>query len=113
MSEFFGKRISSPSATQKEGIFVVQRAPCLQLLQALSSERRIKVMLFLEKHKRASVCVIAEFLGISEASTSRHLRILHKARLIDNLPRSSYADYRSKAQIPKLARVALKDYLAY
>ncbi len=52
-------------------------------LKALANKRRIAILAFLKKKKKASVGEIAENIKLSFTSTSKHLLILSTAEILE------------------------------
>lgn len=62
-------------------------------LRALANERRLKILVFLAKHRELTVGGVAELLKASFRSTSRHLQTLKSAGIIEDEQRSKYVYY--------------------
>lgn len=55
-----------------------------KILKALANRRRLKIVKYLEKNKKASVTELAEYLKLSFKSTSRHLAVLKSADIVES-----------------------------
>lgn len=55
----------------------------IRVLKALSDPNRLRIMKILQKRDMC-VCELAEALGISQPSVSRHMRILSEAELVSS-----------------------------
>lgn len=64
-----------------------------KLLKALANERRLQILSYLKKEKEASVGDIAENIKLSFKATSKHLRILSAANIVEREQRSLLAYY--------------------
>ncbi len=55
-----------------------------QLLKSLADETRLKMLVLLAEHGELCVCDFEGVLGISQSASSRHLRRLYQAGLVDH-----------------------------
>lgn len=55
-----------------------------KILKALANRRRIKIIKYLERNKKASVSELAEHLKLSFKSTSKHLAVLKSADIVQS-----------------------------
>ncbi|OGG53322.1 hypothetical protein A3C20_04830 [Candidatus Kaiserbacteria bacterium RIFCSPHIGHO2_02_FULL_55_25] len=62
-------------------------------LKALANKRRLAIVRYLLVHKHASVTELASHLKLSIAATSRHLRQLANADLVDTEQVSTTVNY--------------------
>jgi DNA-binding transcriptional ArsR family regulator len=62
-------------------------------LKALANARRLLILKFLKTRREANVQSIAEFLKLSFKATSRHLRVLFLAEIIEKEQRSTSVYY--------------------
>jgi rhodanese-related sulfurtransferase len=60
---------------------------------ALGSPRRLELLGLLCESPR-TVAALARLVGVSTASASQHLRLLHQARLVETDRRGTYVEYR-------------------
>lgn len=54
-----------------------------KILKALANRRRLKIIKYLNQNKKASVGELAEHLGLSFKSTSKHLAVLKSADIVE------------------------------
>ena len=54
-----------------------------RILKACANRRRLEILKFLKRHRRASVSEIAAEIDLSFKSTSRHLSVLRAANILD------------------------------
>jgi DNA-binding transcriptional ArsR family regulator len=54
----------------------------LEILKALSDKNRLRVVAALSRHEELCACQVTELLGITGATASRHMSVLHKAGLV-------------------------------
>ena len=59
-----------------------------KILKALANKRRLVILRFLKKNKNASVGEIAEEIGISFKSTSKHLTVLSAVDVVEKEQKS-------------------------
>jgi DNA-binding transcriptional ArsR family regulator len=64
-----------------------------QPLKALANRCRLLIVAFLKKEKEATVARIAEEIGLSLRSTSKHLRVLFVANILDREQRDLFVWY--------------------
>lgn len=72
-------------------------------LKALANSRRLAIIKFLLKNKKAKVGEVADAIKLSFKSTSRHLVLLANAGIIDSEKRSLEVHYRVAAPPPSVA----------
>ena len=53
------------------------------LMKALANRRRIEIIGYVYKNKKATVGVLAEHLKLSFKSTSKHMSVLKSAEIVD------------------------------
>ena len=73
----------------------------LDITKALADGNRMRIILALFDHKELCVCQITELLQISMATVSRHMSILHKARLVQSRKDGRWVHYRLAQTFPK------------
>ena len=78
-----------------------------KILKALANRRRLAIIQFLNSRSRAPVGDIAEHIRLSFAATSRHLRVLAAADLIENEQVNTSVNY----FLPKNRHYALETAL--
>lgn len=66
----------------------------MAVLKALADENRVRILLAVQG-RELCVCQIVELLGLAQSTVSKHLSILHQARLIDARKESRWIFYRS------------------
>lgn len=76
-------------------------------LKALANRRRLAIITFLKKSKEGSVGDIAEAIRLSFKATSRHLRLLTSADILDREQRGLEMYYYISPDCPKVARLIL------
>ncbi len=54
-----------------------------KILKALANRRRIKIIKYLQKNKKATVTEIAGHLNLSFKATSKHLAVLKSADIVE------------------------------
>jgi len=65
-----------------------------RILKALANKRRLAILRYLKKEKEASVSAIADEIRLSLHATSKHLRILAAADIVEKEQRSLQMFYR-------------------
>ncbi|MBU1567567.1 MAG: metalloregulator ArsR/SmtB family transcription factor [Proteobacteria bacterium] len=85
----------------------------LDTTKALADGNRMRVIVTLFEHEELCVCQITELLRISMATVSRHMSILHKARLVQSRKDGRWVYYRLAETFPALVcdwlKAAVKD----
>jgi DNA-binding transcriptional ArsR family regulator len=104
-------KVRSIIATRKENPFFHPKAPCLQLLKALSCRNRMNILGFLKYNEASSVHHIAKTLNVSIECVSQHLRILRSAYLVQSEKTGLFVAYSLASPLPKIARLSIEDYL--
>lgn len=66
----------------------------MAVLKALADENRVRVLLAVQD-RELCVCQIVELLGLAQSTVSKHLSILHQARLVDGRKEGRWIFYRS------------------
>jgi ArsR family transcriptional regulator len=64
-----------------------------RVLKAVSDRNRLRIVNMLAHKKSVCVCEIGSVLGISQSTTSRHLKILENAGLIYSTRDGKWVDY--------------------
>jgi len=72
----------------------------LDITKALADGNRMRVILALFDHEELCVCQLTELLRISMATVSRHMSILHKARLVQSRKDGRWVYYRLAQTFP-------------
>lgn len=54
-----------------------------KVMKALANRRRLAILKFLKKNEKANVHMIAEEIDLSFKATSKHLRVLASADILD------------------------------
>ena len=65
----------------------------LAVTKALSDESRTRVLMFL-RDGELCVCQIIEMLGLAPSTVSKHMAILHQARLVESRKEGRWIFYR-------------------
>ena len=81
----------------------------LDTAKALADGNRMRVVAALVEHNELCVCQITELLQITMATVSRHMSILHKARLVQSRKEGRWVFYRLAQSFPTLIGDWLKD----
>ncbi|MEK9194563.1 MAG: metalloregulator ArsR/SmtB family transcription factor [Patescibacteria group bacterium] len=71
-----------------------------KILKGLANRRRLAILKVLTKNKELPVTEIAEKIGLSFTSTSKHLRILHQLDVLDRRQESLVVYYRLSNPLP-------------
>ena len=64
-----------------------------RIFKALANKRRLAIVSFIKKKKRANVGEIAEGIKLSFRSTSRHLNLLASSRILEKEQNNLYVVY--------------------
>ena len=78
-----------------------------QVFKALSDETRVQIMAMLLIHGELCVCDVEGALGISQSKSSRHLRYLLHAGLVENRRQGVWMHYRIPAEQESVQKVLL------
>ena len=79
----------------------------LPIVKALAEENRLRVLCALEG-RELCVCQIIEFLGLAPSTVSKHMSILHQARLVDSRKDGRWIYYKLPGKTaPKAVREAV------
>ncbi len=81
----------------------------LDTAKALADGNRMRVVVALLEHDELCVCQITELLSITMATVSRHMSILHKARLVQSRKEGRWVFYRLALAFPALICDWLKE----
>lgn len=83
----------------------------LAITKALADENRMRAVGLL-RHQELCLCQIVEVLGLASSSVSRHMSILHQARLVESRKEGRWAYFRlAEDDAPKAAREILERIL--
>ena len=66
----------------------------MAVIKALADENRVRVLLAVQG-RELCVCQIVELLGLAQSTVSKHLSILHQARLVDTRKEGRWMFYRA------------------
>lgn len=77
-------------------------------LKALANRRRLKIIKILKGRRNASVSELAEGIRLSFRSTSRHLRVLSSAGILENEQVGPHMLYRLSDRPPVIAAPAIR-----
>lgn len=73
-------------------------------LKAVADEHRVRI-LWAVRRRELCVCQIVELLGLAQSTVSKHLSILHTARLVESRKEGRWIYYRAAgAAAPAVAR---------
>ncbi|MBB5346675.1 winged helix-turn-helix transcriptional regulator [Desulfoprunum benzoelyticum] len=76
----------------------------LNIAKALADGSRMRVIAALMSREELCVCQITEMLQLAPATVSRHMTILHNARLVQSRKEGRWVFYRLTAVFPDLLR---------
>jgi DNA-binding transcriptional ArsR family regulator len=76
-----------------------------KVLKALSNKRRMRIVAFIKRRKRANVGDVAKHIKLSFRSTSKHLSVLEKAGILDKNQVGLYIFYSLTASPSVVFRV--------
>jgi len=84
----------------------------LAITKALADENRLRVLCAL-KGRELCVCQIIELLGLAPSTVSKHMAILHQARLVDSRKEGRWVYYklagrRAPSQVREAVRWVLR-----
>ncbi len=82
------------------------------IAKALADSNRMRVLAALMGCEEMCVCQITELLGLATATVSRHMSILHAARLVESRKQGRWVYYRLSQTFPPLLREWLGESLA-
>jgi len=71
----------------------------ISIAKALGEKNRLRAFMALIRTKELCVCEVGEFLGLAPATVSRHMSILHRAKLVDSRKRDKWVYYSIKPTI--------------
>ena len=66
----------------------------MTVIKALADENRVRVLLAVQD-RELCVCQIVEFLGLAQSTVSKHVSILHQARLVESRKEGRWMFYRA------------------
>jgi ArsR family transcriptional regulator, arsenate/arsenite/antimonite-responsive transcriptional repressor len=69
----------------------------MTVIKALADENRVRILLAVQCHELC-VCQIVELLGLAQSTVSKHISILHQARLIDGRKEGRWMFYRGAGE---------------
>ncbi|WP_281950929.1 ArsR/SmtB family transcription factor [Nitrosophilus kaiyonis] len=72
----------------------------VKVAKALGDENRLKVLAFIEKNKEVCVCEVSESLGFSQPLSSKYLKQLKEAGIIDSKKVGKWSIYFIKEENP-------------
>jgi DNA-binding transcriptional ArsR family regulator len=78
-----------------------------KVLKALASRRRLAILVLLRERGALPVMNVAGGIGLSFPATSRHLRILASAELVETEQRGLLVYYKLPANLPTVPRSTL------
>jgi ArsR family transcriptional regulator len=84
----------------------------LAVTKALADENRLRALALLAD-RELCLCQIIEVLGLAPSTVSRHMAILHRARLVESRKEGRWAYFRlADAHSPRVAQAAIQLVLA-
>lgn len=78
------------------------------VLKAVANKRRLRILGLLKKSREIHVSGISRGIGLSFRSTSRHLRLLAAAGLVETEQRSNVVFYRLTRPMHRIVELALQ-----
>jgi DNA-binding transcriptional ArsR family regulator len=79
----------------------------LSITKALADEQRLRI-LFALKRRELCLCQIVELLGLATSTVSRHVSLLHQARLVESRKEGRWAYFRlPDGEAPAVVRASL------
>ena len=69
----------------------------MSVIKALADENRLRILGAVEG-RELCVCQIVELLGLAQSTVSKHLAILHQARLVDGRKEGRWMFYRAAGE---------------
>jgi ArsR family transcriptional regulator len=66
----------------------------MTVIKALADENRVRVLLAVQG-RELCVCQIVELLGLAQSTVSKHISILHQARLVESRKEGRWMFYRA------------------
>ncbi len=66
----------------------------MEIVKAMADENRIRILCCL-KDRELCVCQVIALLGLAPSTTSKHLSILHQARLLDSQKKGRWVYYKT------------------
>jgi ArsR family transcriptional regulator, arsenate/arsenite/antimonite-responsive transcriptional repressor len=66
----------------------------MTVIKALADENRVRVLLAVQG-RELCVCQIVELLGLAQSTVSKHVSILHQARLVESRKEGRWMFYRA------------------
>lgn len=79
-----------------------------KVLKAVANKRRMQILGLLKRSREIHVSAIARGIGLSFRSTSRHLRILATAGLVETEQRSTTVYYRLVRPMHRIVELVLQ-----
>jgi ArsR family transcriptional regulator, arsenate/arsenite/antimonite-responsive transcriptional repressor len=84
----------------------------MAVIKALADENRVRILMAVQG-RELCVCQIVELLGLAQSTVSKHMAILHQARLVESRKESRWMFYRgadadSPAEAREMAAVVSK-----
>jgi len=79
-----------------------------RLLKILASQKRLQILLFLQKNQHATVNDIAEAIHLKPQATSKHLRLLALTGMVKTKKRGLFVTYRLALQQTPLVKQVLR-----
>ena len=86
--------------TIRRGGFSSVMRELLAAMKALADENRLRVVRAL-KGRELCLCQIVELLGLATSTVSRHMSILHQARLVESRKEGRWTYFRLDENAPK------------
>lgn len=81
-----------------------------KILKAVANRRRLKILKYLNNHRRASVGELAGQIKLSFRSTSRHLSILRNVDLVETEQLNLSVFYFLSSSAPKIVEQIISSF---
>ncbi|MFY9462041.1 MAG: metalloregulator ArsR/SmtB family transcription factor [Candidatus Sungiibacteriota bacterium] len=79
-----------------------------RVLKSLANRRRLAILKYIAEERASSVNNIAGEIRLSFKATSRHLRVLAHADILEHEQNRKYVIYRVADELPALAKQIIK-----
>lgn len=68
----------------------------MTVIKAMADENRVRILLAVQG-RELCVCQIVELLGLAQSTVSKHMSVLHQARLVEGRKEGRWMFYRAAA----------------
>ncbi|MCF7844855.1 MAG: metalloregulator ArsR/SmtB family transcription factor [Kiritimatiellales bacterium] len=79
-----------------------------RILKILASQKRLYILLYLQKNGSATVNEIAKAIGFKHQATSKHLRLLALTKMVKMKKRGLFVTYRLSLEQAPLVKQVLR-----